>query len=380
MRTFLAVLLTCSLTVFASGDPGDEPSASYSQQERDYLRRVHGRPGRLSYTPDFPGGFEAWQVAARAKLKQLIGFDRIASESSGHQVAVRLEQEEVVVDGYSRQLASIETEPGVRIPFWVLRPLGCEHRKLPVVICAHGHDADGWNSYAGVYRDQQHQQDTEKKQGNPGVQAVRQGFIAIVPATRGLAKSNSITDVNGRHGNRRCRAQLMHCLLAGRTAIGERVWDMTCLLNWIDSDLTGADSARIGMLGNSGGGVLTVYVTALDERIAVAHPSCSLTSFASESGYIFHCDCCMIPGIKVDLADMPDVAALAIPRKIIAIHGVKDGLHSRRIVNQAMTRLADIYSQRNVPDNFVFQWQPEGHRFYPAVFWPVMTTALQPDR
>lgn len=88
----------------------------------------------------------------------------------------------------------------------------------------------------------------------------------------------------------------------------------------------------------------------------------------------------MIPGIKVDLADMPDVAALAIPRKIIAVHGVKDGLHSRRIVNQAMTRLADIYSQRNVPDNFVFQWQPEGHRFYPAVFWPVMTTALQPDR
>ena len=248
------------------------------------------------------------------------------------------------------------------------------------MICAHGHDADGWNSYAGVYRDQQHQQDTEKKQGNPGVQAVRQGFIAIVPATRGLAKSNSITDVNGRHGNRRCRAQLMHCLLAGRTAIGERVWDMTCLLNWNDSDLTGADSARIGMLGNSGGGVLTVYVTALDERIAVAHPSCSLTSFASESGYIFHCDCCMIPGIKVDLADMPDVAALAIPRKIIAVHGVKDGLHSRRIVNQAMTRLADIYSQRNVPDNFVFQWQPEGHRFYPAVFWPVMTTALQPDR
>ena len=120
----------------------------------------------------------------------------------------------------------------------------------------------------------------------------------------------------------------MHCLLAGRTAIGERVWDITCLIDWVVSDLVGADAERIGMLGNSGGGVLTVYVAALDERIAVAHPSCSLTSFASESGYIFHCDCCMVPGIKTELADMPAKyihAPWLAPKEILSAANVELG-------------------------------------------------------
>ncbi|MAI31315.1 MAG: hypothetical protein CBE00_02675 [Planctomycetaceae bacterium TMED240] len=379
MRNLLAVVCMLSFAPFVVGDPPSQAFDSFSSPERAYFKRVHGQLGALAYTPKYPGGFEAWQGAARAKLKELIGIDRIAAQVSGHQPVVHLEQEKLVA-GYRQQLARIATEPGVSIPFWILRPLGSEHKKLPVVICAHGHDADGWNTYAGVYEDKQHQASTEKKQGDPGVQAVRQGYIAIVPATRGLAASTSISDPNGRHGNRTCRAQLMHCLLAGRTAIGERVWDTTCLLDWIVSDLSGADADRVGMLGNSGGGVLTVYVAALDERIAVAHPSCSLTSFASEAGYIFHCDCCMVPGIKTELADMPDIAALAIPRKLVVVHGLKDGLHSTATVNQAMARLKYIFSQHSIPDNFVFRWQPDGHRFYPSVFWPVLKTVLRPDR
>ena len=76
---------------------------------------------------------------------------------------------------------------------------------------------------------------------------------------------------------------------------------------------------------------------------------------------------------------MPDIAALAIPRQIVVVHGLKDGLHSEQVVNQAMLRLGSIYSQQNITDKFKFHWQPEGHRFYPAVFWPVMNSALQPD-
>ena len=375
MRMLFVAVLMLSSFGFAFGQPSAGKFDGYSEQERAYFRRVNGQPGVLTFTPEYPGGFSTWQATARAKLKQLIGIGRIAAQAAGHLPTVQLEQEKLV-DGHWRQLGRIETEPGVTIPFWILRPIGAGNQPLPVVICAHGHDADGWNTYAGVYRDKQHQAATEKKHGNPGVQAVRQGCIAIVPATRGLAKSNSISDLNGRHGNRACRAQLMHCLLAGRTAIGERVWDTTCLLDWIASDLVGADAKRIGMLGNSGGGVLTVYVAALDKRIAVAHPSCSLTSYTSESGYIFHCDCCMIPRVQAELADMPDIAALTIPRQLVVVHGQRDSLHSATAVNESMKRLAFIYSQRNLDDRFLFRWQPEGHRFYPSVFWPVMKRAL----
>ena len=145
------------------------------------------------------------------------------------------------------------------------------------------------------------------------------------------------------------------------------------------AELEGADVRRIGMLGNSGGGVLTVYVAALDERIVVAHPSCSLTSFTSESGYIFHCDCCMVPGIKSELADMPDIAALIIPRDLVVVHGEKDTLHSATSVNRAMKRIETVYSQTGFSSKFFFRWQPLGHRFYPETFWPVMNRVLQID-
>mgnify|MGYP003349230786 CR=1 FL=1 len=61
--------------------------------------------------------------------------------------------------------------------------------------------------------------------------------------------------------DRECRSQLMHCLLAGRTAVGERVWDLQRLLDWAVT-LPGADSRRVLMMGNSGGGMVTMFAAA----------------------------------------------------------------------------------------------------------------------
>ena len=375
MRSLMSLLLTISIAGVLMADPPEPSRFEYSGAAKTFLPRLHGHPGALAYRQDYPGGFVAWQESARSKLKELLGLHRIALQVGQHQPTVQMDQG-TTVDGYVRHRAQIETEPGVQVPFWVLRPRGSEDKQLPVVICAHGHDADGWNTYAGVYRDAEHQKSTMAKQGDPGVQAVKQGYIAVVPATRGLAKAISIPDPKGRHGNRVCRAQLMHCLLAGRTAIGERVWDTTCLLDWIVTDLPGVDAKRIGMLGNSGGGVVTVYVAALDQRVAVAHPSCSLTSYTSSTGFIFHCDCCLVPGIQVELADMSDVAALVIPRRLLAIHGKKDGLHSSEDVERAMERIGSIYSATKVSEKFSFHWGADGHKFYPSMLWPFLNESL----
>ncbi|MDP6035200.1 MAG: acetylxylan esterase, partial [Verrucomicrobiota bacterium] len=104
-------------------------------------------------------------------------------------------------------------------------------------------------------------------------------------------------DPKNRHGNRPCRAQLIHCLLGGRTAIAERVWDMQRLLDSAEKHPL-IDSERIVMTGNSGGGVLTAYTGAIDTRIKVAIPSCSFTSVMSTEGFIFHCDCCLVPKLR----------------------------------------------------------------------------------
>ena len=45
---------------------------------------------------------------------------------------------------------------------------------------------------SGAYEDESHRATTLAKDGDPGVQAVRRGYVALVPATRGLAEAVSI--------------------------------------------------------------------------------------------------------------------------------------------------------------------------------------------
>jgi dienelactone hydrolase len=66
-------------------------------------------------------------------------------------------------------------------------------------------------------------------------------------------------------------------LLVGRTAAGYRFWDGVRSLDYLASRPE-IDAARIGCTGNSGGGTLTAYLMALDDRIVAAAPSCYITS------------------------------------------------------------------------------------------------------
>ncbi|MHC4401059.1 MAG: alpha/beta hydrolase family protein [Planctomycetota bacterium] len=74
-----------------------------------------------------------------------------------------------------------------------------------------------------------------------------------------------------------------HCLvgvgstLLGRNTATFRVWDGMRSIDYL-AGRPEVDPKRIGCTGNSGGGTLTSYLMALDDRIACAAPSCYLTT------------------------------------------------------------------------------------------------------
>mgnify|MGYP007026262857 FL=1 len=107
-----------------------------------------------------------------------------------------------------------------------------------------------------------------------------------------------------------------------------------------------------------------------------AVPSCSFTSYTSETGFIFHCDCCLVPGVQVTLGDMTDIGGLTAPRSMLAVHGRKDGLHHYPDVERAMARVRFIYQAAGAADRFRNAWGDEGHKFYPAIMWPFIESAL----
>ena len=67
-------------------------------------------------------------------------------------------------------------------------------------------------------------------------------------------------------------------ILVGANTAAYRVWDGMRAIDYLQSRPE-VDASRIGCTGNSGGGTLTSFLMALDDRIACAAPSCYITSF-----------------------------------------------------------------------------------------------------
>jgi dienelactone hydrolase len=66
-------------------------------------------------------------------------------------------------------------------------------------------------------------------------------------------------------------------LLVGWQTASYRIWDGIRSMDYLASRPE-VDAGRLGCTGNSGGGTLTAYLMALDERIVAAAPSCYMTS------------------------------------------------------------------------------------------------------
>ena len=311
-----------------------------------------------------------WQAEARPRLRTLIGLDTIEASRGTHTPRVELGEAEGF-DGYTRQACVIETEPGFRLPFWFLRPEGSG--PFPLAVTPHGHDPYGPDSSVGLAHDEEHRAKIEQEDRDVAVQAVRRGFAAIAPAARGTS-STCIPDINGRHGNSNCRSELIHALLAGRTAMGERVWDVMRLIDWADGQ-DDIDTGTVLVVGNSGGGVITLYTAAVDERITVAIPSCSYCTIVGETGLVHHCDCNTVPGVE-RFGEVWDIAALIAPRRLLVVNGREDSLFPIREVERAIERLAQIYRRAGAADLLRHEYGPEGHRLYADLMWPFVERAI----
>jgi len=86
-----------------------------------------------------------------------------------------------------------------------------------------------------------------------------------------------------KQGKPLARGTVAHCLagvgsiLLGRNTATFRIWDGMRSLDYL-AGRPEVDLKRLGCTGNSGGGTLTSYLMALDERILAAAPSCYLTT------------------------------------------------------------------------------------------------------
>ncbi|MBE6597716.1 MAG: hypothetical protein E7641_08640 [Ruminococcaceae bacterium] len=301
--------------------------------------------------------FSAWQSEARAKLRELLGLDSIKRPDDMNFTVEYVKEEEE----YTEYRFTLESEEGYVFPTVLRRPKGKEG-KLPAIICLQGHSTGfhislGKPIYAGDEDDISH------GDRDFAVRAIKEGYVAVAVEQRNFGECGSKPD-----GNPNCHVSSMNAIINGRTTIGERVHDVSCVIDTLIEHFDFVDTERIMCMGNSGGGTTTFYAAAIDERISFAMPSCAVCTYKDSIAAMKHCVCNFVPNIA-KYFDMGDIGGLIAPRGLVVVNGREDKIFPDGGVRETFSLISELYSAAGVPESCVLVTGDGGHRFYADPAW-----------
>ncbi|MDF2721368.1 MAG: hypothetical protein K0Q59_1043 [Paenibacillus sp.] len=332
---------------------------------KSYLDNLDALPGkRLDYTTaEASGDWQGWQSRLREALKEKLGMHRI--QADGVPLAPRLEASSAH-EGYTLEKRYITTEPGVEIPFYLLLPTTAGNGPFPLVITPHGHGRRGKEVYVGNFEDDKERSDSLAGDRDIALQAVSEGYAVIAPDVRGFWEMSRAQEFDKKQNNS-CTELQRSAMMYGRTLIGERVHDMGRLIDYA-ATRSEIDTSRIVITGNSGGGTVSLFAAAIDERISISIPGSYFCTFKRSIVSLSHCACNLVPGI-LELGEMYDVAGLIAPRPFLAVNGKDDRIYPVEGAREAFAHLQRIYAAMGQPDNCELFVGHEGHRYYKDRVW-----------
>ena len=306
--------------------------------------------------------FEIWRTSARAKLCELMGLDRFTKCDPDLKLECELDRE-----GGKEFRYTFQSEEGYRVPFHLCLPDGAE--KPPVIITLQGHST-GMHISLGRPKFNGDEDDIKGGDRDFCVRALKEGFAAIALEQRNFG------ECGGNENGPRCFESSMTALLMGRTTIAERVWDIMRLIDLLKTNLADkVDAECICIMGNSGGGTTTTYVAALEDRIALAMPSCAVSTYKDSIGAMHHCACNYIPRVA-EFFDMGDLLCMAAPKPFVQVNGAKDDIFPLDGAKQMVAQGKTAYAVYGAEDKLVHVVGAAGHRFYADDAWPVVHKLL----
>jgi dienelactone hydrolase len=151
----------------------------------------------------------------------------------------------------------------------------------------------------------------------------------------------------------------LNLIMTGSSLTGLRVSYLMALIDYLSS-LTFIDPERLGCVGWSMGGALTMYLAALDTRVKVVVISSYFGTYRDTFMRIRQSTDNYIPGI-LKFGDMAEVACLIAPRPLLIEGGDRDPEFPKEAFRQGIEVLKNCYTGREK----YFKWQliSGGHRF-----------------
>ncbi len=285
-------------------------------------------------------GFASWQKAFRAELVELLG---LAGREVPPVAAAKIHAEPR--EGYTEEKWVLDAGEGVQCPVYMLVPEG--EGPFRTVMVFHGH-SPSVQPIIGIFPDEETRRERMKKDSNYAQALAQAGIMVCAVEQRAFGERHSALRNQNTNAQSSCRHQSFYYAMLGRTMIGERCWDGMRAIDYVlsrDDTVPGA----LGCTGNSGGGTTALWLSAIEERISVAIPSCYFCSFQASVMGIPHCECNYVPGI-LKLAEMGDIAGLIAPRPFRVIAGEKDEIFPVAAVREQFGTVRKAYALAGVPE------------------------------
>jgi dienelactone hydrolase len=323
-----------------------------------------GLPHRMSFRPGTIE-FAAWRKRTRAMLREHLGLPRVANRLLGAREEA-LDEVEIRGQRFRMQRVLLQTEPDLLVPAFFCLPLKSEGR-LPVVICCQGHSTAGMRLSVGLVDDKTWEGAVVNGDRDFALQAVRHGYAALALEMRGFGELRLAPDIE-KNANNSCARLVLLALQGGRTLVGMRVHDIMAAIEYL-SQRPDIDRKHIVLTGNSGGGTVTLYTAALEDRLAASVPSCAFCTYADSIEAVDHCACNFVPGLSQEI-EMGDLAGLAAPKPQLIIAGKTDTIFPERGVREAFAQAKAIYKAAGAADQLRLYIGEGGHRYYAEPVWP----------
>ena len=338
---------------------------TYYEDEPAFRERLKRESRSAAFKGTTPGDFEAWQIATRARLFDLMGLtlmDRMPIE-------VRELDRAQIAGGIVRTHAMLQVEHNVWMPFYLLEPQtpkldahGCKR----CYICPHGHQGAGAASVAGVTGVPAVDDAVRKFNYDYGLRLARMGYVTVCPDARGWGyrrdwKGQGDDESSFLRGT--CLNQARMAEPLGLTVAGLNAWDNMRLIDYLESrgDIAMDD---LGCFGFSGGGYMTLYLAALDPRVRKAFVSGYLYGVDDSLLHLNgNCSCNYVPGLW-RLLDMGDIASLIAPRPLLVQSCEGDHLNGARglaNVDEQLDIVRDAYELVGHAGGLSHEVCPGGH-------------------
>ena len=312
------------------------------------------------------GDVKKWQGRLRRKLRGLIGE---TPENRCELHARRLWVREHPLGTIEK--ITFASEPYSDVVAYVCLPRDVQP-PYTFMICLQGHSTGMHNSIA-VQREDETKPLQIEGDRDFGLGCMRRGIAALCIEQRSFGERRE--QKQERVAARGCHDAAMHALMLGRTLVGERVYDVDRGIDYLAAR-GDADMKAIGVMGNSGGGTISMFAAALLHRIAFAMPSCYFCTFMDSIMAMDHCMCNYIPGM-LRIAEMSDIMGLFAPKPVVIVAGKEDEIFPVKATRRAFRELRHIYNSYGAKTRCHLVVGDGGHRFYADDAWPVMLEEIK---